>query len=82
MKGSVADAIEVNQVLKAFLAANTVPAPGQPGFQPGVTDPAQAGKPTFTSLEDLLKKLDDASDISLGNPGLDVATTSSRSRSA
>src|SRR5829696_739179 len=65
MKGTLADAIKVNDALKSFLAANTVPAPGQPGFQPGVTDPAQAGKPTFTSLQDLLKKLDEASDIDL-----------------
>ena len=75
MKGSLADAIQINQVLKNFLAANTVPGPGQPGFQPGITDPAQAGKPTFTSLQDLLKKLDDASDISLGNLVWDVATS-------
>ncbi len=75
MKGSLADAIQVNEVLKSFLAANTVPGPGQPGFQPGITDPAQAGKPTFTSLQDLLKKLDDASDISLGNLVWDVATS-------
>ncbi|MFC0624645.1 calcium-binding protein [Kribbella deserti] len=65
MKGTLADVIRINDVLKAFLAANTVPAPGQPGFVAGVTDPAQAGKPTFTSLQDLLKKLDDASDIDL-----------------
>ncbi|WP_328988917.1 calcium-binding protein [Kribbella sp. NBC_01245] len=65
MKGTLADVIRVNEVLKNFLAANTIPAPGQPGFVPGVTDPAQAGQPTFTSLQDLLKKLDDASDIDL-----------------
>ncbi|HEY0638118.1 MAG TPA: calcium-binding protein [Pseudonocardiaceae bacterium] len=57
LKGTLADAIAVNAVLKDFLAANTVPAPGQPGFVDGVTDPAQAGQPTFTSLQDLLRKL-------------------------
>ncbi|TCO47460.1 Ca2+-binding RTX toxin-like protein [Kribbella antiqua] len=75
MKGTLADAIQVNQVLKDFLAANTVPAPGQPGFEPGVTDPAQAGKPTFTSLQDLLKKLDTATGIDLSNLVWDVATS-------
>ncbi len=75
MKGTLADAIQINAVLKDFLAANTVPGPGQSGFQPGITDPAQAGRPTFTSLQDLLKKLDDASDISLGNLVWDVATS-------
>jgi len=76
MKGTLADAIKINESLKSFLAANTVPAPGQQGFQTGVTDPAQAGKPTFTSLQDLLKKLQDAADIDLSN--LDWDTGSSK----
>ena len=75
MKGTLADAIQVNQVLKDFIAANTVPAPGQPGFVAGVTDPAQAGKPTFTSLQDLLKKLDTATGIDLSNLAWDAVTS-------
>ncbi|GAB2678280.1 hypothetical protein GCM10009743_63090 [Kribbella swartbergensis] len=75
MKGTLADAVQVNQVLKDFIAANTVPAPGQPGFVPGVTDPAQAGKPTFTSLQDLLKKLDTATGIDLSNLDWDAAAS-------
>ncbi|WP_344217891.1 calcium-binding protein [Kribbella sancticallisti] len=65
MKGTLADAIQINQVLKDFLAKNTVPGPTDPTY--AGQDPAQAGKPTFTSLQDLLKKLDEASDIDLSN---------------
>jgi len=72
MKGTLADAIKVNEALKNFLATWTEPAPGQPGFVPGVNDPAKAGQPKFTSLQDLLKKLDDASDIVLSAPGWDA----------
>ncbi|WP_433014887.1 calcium-binding protein [Kribbella sp. CA-294648] len=73
MKGTLADAIQINAVLKDFLAKNTVPGPTDPNY--AGQDPAQAGKPTFTSLQDLLKKLDDASDISLSNLVWDVATS-------
>jgi Ca2+-binding RTX toxin-like protein len=76
MKGTLADAIRINEVLQGFLAANTVPAPGQPGFQDGVTDPAQAGQPTFTSLQDLLKKLAEHAGIALSN--LDWNATDSK----
>ncbi|MFK4084074.1 calcium-binding protein [Kribbella sp. NPDC020789] len=75
MKGTLSDAIQANKVLKDFLAANTVPAPGQPGFVEGVTDPAQAGKPTFTSLQDLLKKLDTATGIDLSNLNWDAGAS-------
>jgi Ca2+-binding RTX toxin-like protein len=74
MKGTLADAIQVNKVLKDFLGKNTVPAPGQPGFVEG-TDPAQYGKPTFTSLQDLLKKLDTATGIDLSNLVWDATTS-------
>ena len=44
MKGSLADAIQINQILKTFLAANTVPGPGQPGFQPGIDRSGAGGQ--------------------------------------
>ena len=70
MKGTLADAIEVNEALKSFLAANTIPAPSQGG-----TDAAQAGKPTFTSLQDLVTKLHTATGIDLSNLGWDPTTS-------
>ncbi|GAA1689421.1 hypothetical protein GCM10009745_38180 [Kribbella yunnanensis] len=76
MKGTLSDAIQANKVLKDFLAANTEPAPGQPGFVQGVSDPTQAGKPKFTSLQDLLKRLDTATGIDLSN--LDWDATASK----
>lgn len=75
MKGTLADAIKINELLKAFLQAHTVPAPGEPEFEEGVTDPAQAGQPTFTSLQDLLRKLDEDAGINLGDIGWDSTTS-------
>ncbi|WP_432944824.1 calcium-binding protein [Kribbella sp. CA-253562] len=66
MKGTLADAIQVNEVLKKFLTDNTVAAPGQPGYVPG-TDPAQYGKPKFASLQELIALLEQASDMDLGD---------------
>jgi Ca2+-binding RTX toxin-like protein len=75
MRGKLSDAIQAAAKLKEFLADNTVPAPGQPGFVEGVTDPAQAGKPTFTSLQDLLQKLSTEAGIDLSNLDWDTATS-------
>ncbi len=75
LKGTLADAIKVNELLKTFLAAHTVPAPGQPGFEEGVTDPAQAGRPTFTSLQDLLRKLAEHAGNQLSDVEWDAATS-------
>lgn len=75
MSGKLSDAVEAAAKLKEFLEDNTVPAPGQPGFIPGVTDPAQAGQPTFTSLQDLLKELEDHSGITLSDLGFDAPTS-------
>lgn len=75
MRGRLSDAIQAAKKLKDFLAANTVPAPGAPGFDPLQHDPAQAGQPTFTSLQDLLDKLDDAAGISLSNLGWNTTTS-------
>lgn len=75
MKGSLADAIKVGDTLKAFLADNVEPAPGQDDFIPGTSDPAKAGQPKFTSLQDLLKKLSDAAGIDLSNVAWDTATS-------
>jgi Ca2+-binding RTX toxin-like protein len=75
MRGRLSDAIQAGAKLKEFLADNTVPAPGQPEFVDGVTDPAQAGQPTFTSLQDLLKNLSEHSGISLSNLDWDTGTS-------
>lgn len=75
LRGKLSDAIQAADRLKEFLAANTVPAPGQPGFVEGVTDPAQAGQPKFTSLQDLLKKLSDAAGIDLSNLNWDAPSS-------
>ncbi|MFB6720098.1 calcium-binding protein [Kribbella sp. NPDC056345] len=75
LKGTLSDAIQANQVLKDFLAANTEPGPGQPGFVQG-TDLAQVGKPKFTSLQDLLQRLDTTTGIDLTN--LDWEATASK----
>lgn len=76
LRGKLSDAVQAGGKLKEFLAANTVPAPGQEGFNPALHDPAEAGQPTFTSLQDLLVKLKNAADIDL--TGLDWNTTTSK----
>ncbi len=48
LKGSLSDAVKINEILTSFLKDNTV--------DPSV-DPAKAGDPTFASLQDLLDKL-------------------------
>lgn len=75
MRGKLSDAVEVAAKLKDFLAANTIPAPGQEGFDPLIHDPAQAGNPTFTSLQDLLAELEDAAGITLSGLNWDTDTS-------
>ncbi len=53
-KGSVADAMQLNEALKKFLVDNTVSA---------AVDQAKSGDPTFVSLQELLEKLDGATGL-------------------
>jgi hypothetical protein len=53
-KGSLSDAIQLNEALKKFLADNTVSS---------AVDAAKAGDPTFVSLQELLDRLDTATGL-------------------
>ncbi|WP_212841845.1 calcium-binding protein [Catellatospora sp. IY07-71] len=57
LKGTLADAVKINEQLVAFLGKYIRPKPGDANFQEGVDDPALAGQPRFTSLQDLFTKL-------------------------
>ena len=48
IKGSLSDAIQINEVLKKFLADNT---------DDGSVDPAKTGDPKFASIQDLFDRL-------------------------
>ena len=71
-KGSLADAIQLNEALKQFLADNTVSA---------AVDQAKAGDPTFVSLQQLLERLNGATglpggaDISISGINYDDPTS-------
>jgi Ca2+-binding RTX toxin-like protein len=54
LKGTLADAIQLNEALKKFLKDNTVDAS---------TDPTQAGHPTFVSLQEFLDRLNTAAGL-------------------
>ncbi|MEV6876180.1 calcium-binding protein [Amycolatopsis sp. NPDC051128] len=53
LKGTLADAIQLNESIKKFLQDNTKTA----------ADPAQAGEPLFVSLQQLLDKLNTAANL-------------------
>jgi Ca2+-binding RTX toxin-like protein len=57
IKGSLADAIHINEQLKAFLSQWTFPAQGDPNFNPLTDDPAKGGQPKFVSLQEFLDNL-------------------------
>ncbi|MEV4410949.1 calcium-binding protein [Catellatospora sp. NPDC049609] len=57
LKGTLADAVKINEQLVAFLRENVRPKPGDQEFEQGVDDPALAGQPRFTSLQDLFTRL-------------------------
>lgn len=57
LKGSLADAIRLNEILRQFLKDNTVDASA---------DPAKAGAPTFTSLQELLDRLNSDTTLPAG----------------
>ncbi|HEX5541494.1 MAG TPA: calcium-binding protein [Micromonospora sp.] len=56
LRGTFADAVKVNEKLVAFLHKAVHPNPEDPEFQPG-DDPAEAGQPKFTSLQELFTLL-------------------------
>ncbi|HKN54132.1 MAG TPA: hypothetical protein VJX66_16640, partial [Amycolatopsis sp.] len=53
LKGTMADAIQLNESIKKFLVDNTKT----------VADPTQAGEPTFVSLQQMLDKLNTAANL-------------------
>ncbi|MDO3702850.1 calcium-binding protein [Micromonospora sp. C28SCA-DRY-2] len=57
LRGTFADAVKVNEKLTDFLREHVHPRPEDPHFQPGVDDPARAGQPKFTSIQELLALL-------------------------
>ncbi|MGK5740972.1 hypothetical protein [Micromonospora sp. URMC 103] len=60
LRGTFADAVKVNEKITAFLQEHVHPRPEDPQFQPGVDDPAKAGQPKFTSIQQLLALLAEA----------------------
>lgn len=73
IKGSLADAIQLNEAIKKFLKDNTIDA---------ATDPAQAGHPTFVSLQEMLDRLNTATGLpgggTIGVSGVQWDDTSSK----
>ncbi|GIH07898.1 hypothetical protein Rhe02_59650 [Rhizocola hellebori] len=59
LKGSFADAVKINEKVVAFLKKYVYPRPEDPEFVVGVDDPARAGQPKFSSIQQLLKLLSD-----------------------
>lgn len=57
LRGTVADAVKVNEKIVAFLREHVHPRPEDPHFQPGVDDPAKAGQPKFESIQELFTLL-------------------------
>ena len=57
IKGSLADAVHINEQLKAFLSQWTFPAQGDPNFNPLTDDPVKGGQPKFVSLQEFLDNL-------------------------
>jgi Ca2+-binding RTX toxin-like protein len=59
LKGTFADAVKINEKVVAFLKKYVYPKPEDPEFVPGVDDPARAGQPKFSSIQQMLKNLSD-----------------------
>jgi Ca2+-binding RTX toxin-like protein len=57
LRGSLADAVKINESLQKFLKDWTFPGSTDPDFQVGVDDPAKAGEPKFTSLQTFIEAL-------------------------
>ena len=75
MKGTVSDAVEANAALVDFLKEWVVQAPDPNAPVPPDFDPATVGQPKFSSLQDLLTKLEDHAGISLDNLAWDPGTS-------
>ncbi|SBT40241.1 calcium-binding protein [Micromonospora auratinigra] len=57
LRGTFADAVKVNEKLTAFLTKYVHPKPDDPSFDPATDDPAKAGQPRFSSIQELVKLL-------------------------
>ncbi|MBY8874201.1 hypothetical protein K7640_20440 [Micromonospora sp. PLK6-60] len=57
LKGTFADAVQVNEKLTAFLKKYVHPRPDDPQFDPDNDDPALAGQPKFSSIQELVALL-------------------------
>ncbi|MFG2054475.1 hypothetical protein ACGFI9_10610 [Micromonospora sp. NPDC048930] len=57
LRGTFADAVKVNEKLTGFLKKYVHPKPDDPEFNPATDDPAKAGQPKFTSIQELVKLL-------------------------
>ncbi|MFI7431219.1 hypothetical protein ACIBPB_29920 [Micromonospora sp. NPDC049836] len=57
LRGTFADAVKVNEKLTGFLKKYVHPKPDDPDFDPATDDPAKAGQPTFSSIQELVKLL-------------------------
>ncbi|MEU6073691.1 calcium-binding protein [Micromonospora sp. NPDC047074] len=57
LRGTFADAVKVNERLTDFLREHVHPRPDDPRFDPDTDDPALAGQPKFSSVQQLLALL-------------------------
>ncbi|WP_436687450.1 calcium-binding protein [Micromonospora sp. URMC 106] len=57
LRGTFADAVKVNEKLTDFLREYVHPRPEDPHFNPAEDDPALAGQPKFSSIQQLLALL-------------------------
>ncbi|MFF4808551.1 hypothetical protein ACFY03_10075 [Micromonospora chersina] len=57
LRGTFADAVKVNEKLAGFLKKYVHPKPDDPEFNPATDDPAKAGQPKFSSIQELVKLL-------------------------
>jgi hypothetical protein len=57
LRGTFADAVKVNEKLTDFLREHVHPRPDDPHFNPAEDDPALAGQPKFSSIQQLLALL-------------------------
>ncbi|MFG1951577.1 hypothetical protein [Micromonospora sp. NPDC048830] len=57
LRGTFADAVQVNEKLTGFLREYVHPRPDDPQFDPSTDDPALAGQPKFSSIQQLLALL-------------------------
>ncbi|WP_146231058.1 calcium-binding protein [Micromonospora sicca] len=57
LRGTFADAVKVNEKLADFLKKYVHPKPDDPQFDPASDDPALAGQPKFSSIQELVALL-------------------------